>query len=73
MLVPAATNLNKGIPVTPQKNRGTVRHGDFYRGLLAVIKGSTFVNSRVVEISPRLVRDSREIRRTDVVKKEFRV
>jgi hypothetical protein len=27
------------------ENRGTVRHGDFYEGRVAVVKGSGFVNS----------------------------
>jgi hypothetical protein len=31
-------------PVTTQQKSGAVRHGDFYPGFLAVIKGSTFVN-----------------------------
>jgi hypothetical protein len=35
--------------VTPKQRRGTVRQGDFYPGR---------VNSKVVEVSPRLVRDS---------------
>jgi hypothetical protein len=52
--VSAATNVNKGIPVTTQKNRGTVRHGDFYSGRLAIIKRSSFANSS----SERFVRDS---------------
>jgi hypothetical protein len=33
--------------VATQKNRGTVRHDDFYPGRVAVIKGSAFVNSGV--------------------------
>jgi hypothetical protein len=44
--VSAATNMNKSIPVTTQKNRGTVRHGDFHSSRLAVIKGGSFVHSR---------------------------
>jgi hypothetical protein len=28
-----------------EKNRGTVRHGDFYEGHVRVTKGSGFVNS----------------------------
>jgi hypothetical protein len=43
-------NVNKGIPMTKEKNSGTVRYGDFYPGHMAVIKGSAFVNSRGVEI-----------------------
>jgi hypothetical protein len=43
--------------VTTQKNRGTILHGDFCPGHMADIKGSEFVNSRIVEISPRLERD----------------
>jgi hypothetical protein len=54
--------------LTTQKQRGTVRHGDFYPGPVAVIKGSAFVNLRVVEKSPRFFT---EISQTDVVQKEF--
>jgi hypothetical protein len=36
-----------------EKNRGTVRHGDFYEVRVTVIKGSGFVNSRRIETSPR--------------------
>jgi hypothetical protein len=35
--------------MTTQKTRGTVRDGDFYPGRVAVVKGSAFVNSKVVE------------------------
>jgi hypothetical protein len=69
--VSAATNVNKNIPVITKRNRGTVRHGNIYPGSVEVIKGRAFVNSRVVETSPRLVRDSEEIRQTDVIQKEF--
>jgi hypothetical protein len=50
-------NVNKGILVTTQKDRGTVHHGDFYPGRVSDIKGSAFLNSIIVEISPRLERD----------------
>jgi hypothetical protein len=63
-------NVNIGIPVTIQKNRGTVRHGDFYSGCMAVIKGSAFVNSRTVEINPGFLI---EILQTDIVQKESTV
>jgi hypothetical protein len=56
--ISASTNVNKGILMTTQKNGGTARHVDFYPGRMAAIKGSAFVNSKVVEISPKLVRDS---------------
>jgi hypothetical protein len=63
-----ATNVNKGITVRTQQNRGTVRHGDFYPSHVEVIKGSGFVNSR----ESRPVRDAdsserlfREIHQTD--------
>jgi hypothetical protein len=36
--------------VTTQKNRETVRHGDFYSGRIAIIKGSAFANSRVMVV-----------------------
>jgi hypothetical protein len=36
--------LKKGIPVTIQKNRRTVRHGHFYSGGLEVITGSAFID-----------------------------
>jgi hypothetical protein len=72
--LPGSKSLNKVIPLTTQNNRGIVRHGDFYPGRVAVIKGSAFVNSKAVEMSARVVRDSdrsqrffREIRQTDVV------
>jgi hypothetical protein len=44
-----APRLTHGLaPDDTETNRGqlTVRHGDFYLGSEAVIKGSTFVNSR---------------------------
>jgi hypothetical protein len=52
-------SLNKVIPMTTQKNRGTVWHDDFYPGCMADIKSSAFVNlsSRdQSKISERLVR-----------------
>jgi hypothetical protein len=62
-----ATNVNKGILVTTLENKGTVRYGDIYPGRVAVVKGSAFVNSRVVEIGSRLVRDSSDRRRSEGV------
>jgi hypothetical protein len=61
--------------VAAQKNRGTVRHGDLYPGGVAVIKGSEFMNSKVVvEMSPRLAkRFFRENCQTDVAYNEFKV
>jgi hypothetical protein len=43
--VSAAANIIKGIPLATQKNRGTVRHGDFYSGRLAVIRVHSCVRS----------------------------
>jgi hypothetical protein len=37
-----------------KKSNGTLRGGDFYPGHMAVIKGSAFVNSTIVGISPSL-------------------
>jgi hypothetical protein len=37
-----------------KNSNGTLGVGDFYPGHMAVIKGSVFVNSTVVGISPRL-------------------
>jgi hypothetical protein len=42
--VSVAKNLKKVIPVTTQKNTGTVPHGDFYSDRPAIIKGSSFVH-----------------------------
>jgi hypothetical protein len=71
MPVSATMNINKDTLVTTDNNRGqlTVRHGDLYSGRLPVIRGSSFVNSRVVEIGQRFLI---EIRETDVVQ-EFSV
>jgi hypothetical protein len=56
--LPDSKSLNKVIPVTTQKTEEPFGMVDFYPGRVAIIKGSVFVNSRVVEISPTLVRDS---------------
>jgi hypothetical protein len=56
-------------PVKTQPNRGTVRHGDFYPGRLADIKGSIGQS----EIQAALGDFSGGIRQTDVVQKEFNV
>jgi hypothetical protein len=37
-----------------KSNNGTLGGNDFYPGRMAVVKGSAFVNSTVVGISPRL-------------------
>jgi hypothetical protein len=69
--VPAATNVNKDIPVTIQKDRETVRHGDFYSGNYKRQCIREFENSRdQSEICERLFI---EIRQTDVVQKEFNI
>jgi hypothetical protein len=51
-----------------QKNRGIVRHGDFYPAAWQL-----FVNSGAVAISPSSERFFMEILKTDVVQKEFKV
>jgi hypothetical protein len=55
MLVPAATNANKGIPVTTQQNRGSVQYGDFYSGRVEVIKGSVEAGSNTSTVILRVV------------------
>jgi hypothetical protein len=69
--VSAATNINKDSRDNKQNNRVhlTARHGDSYSSRVAVIKESSFVNSRVVEISRRFFR---EIRQADGIQ-EFNV
>jgi hypothetical protein len=41
-----------------EKNRGTVRHDDFYEGRVTVIKGSGFLNSLERQVSFKVVRKS---------------
>jgi hypothetical protein len=58
------------IPVTTQRNRGTVRHGDFYHGRVALIKGvdSLIQSSRGQAEIQAAVRDS-----SGGIQKEFNV
>jgi hypothetical protein len=59
-MVSETTNVNKGIPVTTQKNRGTVRHGDFYPGRMAAIKGSAIVTvGRNIKLNSTQLRTNR--------------
>jgi hypothetical protein len=58
-----------------KNGNGTLGGGDFYPGRVEGIKGSGFVNSRRRDQSEiqTAVRDSSEIRQTDVVQEEFSV